>query len=91
MTTQTVERTDPRVTVYCATCGHQGRALPRLVPDWRCVNCRPERGAPEAVNVDWPRLVALAEQRGIPVLRIDEHGAPHIIRSTQQLQSDWEN
>ena len=45
---------------------------------------------PEARNVDWPDLVAKCERRGVPVLRLDEHGAQHIIRTSTQLLSEWE-
>lgn len=44
---------------------------------------------PEARNVDWPTLVGMAERRGIPVLRIDEHGGQHIIRTRAQLEREW--
>jgi hypothetical protein len=41
------------------------------------------------VDVDWPALVARAERRGIPVLRVDSHGGMHIIRTTAQLREEW--
>jgi hypothetical protein len=88
--TQSIERTDPRVTVRCADCGHQGRAHPRQAPGWLCINCRSERQAPEPSSVNWPRLVAQCERLRIPVMRADEQGELHIIRSTQQLREDWE-
>ena len=45
---------------------------------------------PPPADVDWPRLVAVAERRGIPVLRIDDRGEQHIIRSLAQLREEWE-
>lgn len=45
---------------------------------------------PEPTSIDWPRLMAKAEARGIPVLRIDQHGAPWILRSVADLDG-WED
>lgn len=45
---------------------------------------------PIPTDVDWPRLVAIAERRGIPVLRVDREGETHIIRTTKELAEDWE-
>jgi hypothetical protein len=42
-----------------------------------------------AVNVDWPALVARAERHGVPVLRLDDQGHMHIIRTTEQLKEEW--
>lgn len=43
-----------------------------------------------AGSVDWTDLMTKAERRGVPVMRVDEHGVTHIIRSVAQLRADWE-
>lgn len=82
------ETTTLRVPVQCA-CGHEGHAHPSRATRWRCAACRPGT-EPEPVTVHWPTLVTLAERRGIPVSRVDEHGAVQIIRTTRQLAQEWE-
>lgn len=55
---------------------------------------RPERldmaPPPVARSVNWPDLVAKAERRGVPVLRVDEHGDTRLIRTTRQLLEEWD-
>ena len=45
---------------------------------------------PGPVSVDWPRLVAVCEQRGVPALRVDSHGVAHLIYTVAQLDAEWE-
>lgn len=51
------------------------------------------KAPPEAPvqDVDWHALMQIAERRRIPVLRIDQLGTPHIVRTVQQLTDEWEN
>jgi hypothetical protein len=48
------------------------------------------RPDPVPSSVHWPELVAMCERRGIPALRMDRHGNPHIVRSLAQLRGEWE-
>lgn len=45
-------------------------------------------GAP--VSVYWPSLIALAERKRIPVLRIDHVGGTHLLRTVADL-AEWED
>ena len=47
---------------------------------------------PEPTPVDWPALVARCERRRVPVLRVDQRtGDMHLIRTTAQLRTEWED
>lgn len=36
-------------------------------------------------SLDWFDLMAKAERRGIPVMRVDRHGEPHLLRYVTDL------
>lgn len=48
------------------------------------------RPDPPVRTVDWPALVATAERHGVPVMRCDDEGRPHLIRTVAQLHAEWE-
>ena len=83
---------EPWIYVRCTDCGAKGQTERRFERGWLCPKCRPARTNPEpdARNVDWPRLVAVCEARGVPVSRVDELGNAHLIRTTAQLREEWE-
>lgn len=49
----------------------------------------PRRAPGGPVDVDWPRLVAACERRGVPVSRVDERRDIHLIRTAAQLEAEW--
>lgn len=39
------------------------------------------KDAPPPTNVDRLELVAMAERRKVPVMFVDRHGTPHVVRT----------
>lgn len=70
----------------CPGCG--GTRQPHQPLCGKCHSAKAPDKTP--VGVNWPRLVATVERRGVPVSRVDEHGRIHIIRTTAQLREEWQ-
>ena len=41
--------------------------------------------ATSSVELDWPRLVTLCQQRRVPVSRVDRLGSVHVLRTSEDL------
>jgi hypothetical protein len=83
------QQNDGRVRVEC-DCGRVGHLPAEKVAGWKCIDCRNPGIAADPKSVDWPQLVARCERLGVPVLRVDDRGDAHLIRTTTQLRAEWE-